>query len=200
VIITTAIANVDAELTRLTGALASGVELPSVITAIRERETKRTGLTRELETLDGRQTIAGLDPRIVWVGSEAAPGVIAELSEFPQAVAPQFARVGTSWTGGCGRSMRFGGRREPQGLQAGNAWRLADRRGGWPRAGRCLRGVSGNAFELCPERLFRVPHVKRLLHPEPQSRSVTGRPLPEPDGHLWRHWRPTRQDSVQELS
>jgi hypothetical protein len=29
-----------------------------------------------------------------------------------------------------------------------------------------LRGVSGNAFELCPERLFRVPHVKGLLHPD----------------------------------
>jgi hypothetical protein len=62
-----------------------------------------------------------------------------------------------------------------------------------------LRGVSRNAFELCPERLFRVPHIKSLLHPEPQCRSVTG-PLPEPNGHLWRDWRLTRQDSVQELS
>ena len=62
-----------------------------------------------------------------------------------------------------------------------------------------LCGVSGNTFELGRERLFRVPHVKGLLHPEPQRRSVTG-PLPEPNGHLWRDWRPTRQDSVQELS
>lgn len=77
--------------------------------------------------------------------------------------------------------------------------RLADRRGWWPKHAEWLRGVSGNAIELCPERLFRVPQVKRLLHPEPQRRSVTG-PLPEPNSHLWRDGRPTRQDSVQELS
>lgn len=89
----------------------------------------------------------------------------------------------------------------PGGLQADTARWVAGRRGWWPSAlpAEWLRGVSGNAFELCPERLFRVPHVKRLLHPEPQRRSVTG-PLPEPNGHLWRDWRPTRQDSVQELS
>ena len=63
----------------------------------------------------------------------------------------------------------------------------------------CLRGVSGIALELCPERLLRVPHVKRLLHSEPPGRSVAG-PLPEPNGHLWRDWRATRQDSMQELS
>jgi site-specific DNA recombinase len=61
--ITTAIAKVDAELVNLTGALASG--LSSVIDGIRDREKLRTSLTRELETLDSRQTVAGLDPRIV---------------------------------------------------------------------------------------------------------------------------------------
>jgi len=81
------------------------------------------------------------------------------------------------------------------------ARRLAGRRGWSPSAlsVEWLRGVSRNAFELCPERLFRVPHVKSLLHPEPQRRSVTG-PLPEPNSHLWRDGRPPRQDSVQELS
>jgi hypothetical protein len=111
---------------------------------------------------------------------------------------PQFARVGTSsicgsvpWTA-CGR------RHEPrncrQTLRAG----CRPPRFVAERAER-LRGVSGNTFELCLERLFRVPDVKSLLHPEPQRRSITG-PLPEPNGHLWRDWRPTRQDSVQELS
>lgn len=76
---------------------------------------------------------------------------------------------------------------------------VADRRGSWPSRAEWLRGVSGNAFELCPERLFRVPDVKSLLHSEPQRRSIT-RPLPEPNGHLWRDGRSTRQDSVQELS
>lgn len=59
--------------------------------------------------------------------------------------------------------------------------------------------MSGNAIELGPERPFRVPHVKGLLHPQPERRSVTG-PLPEPNGHLRRDWRPTRQNAVQELS
>lgn len=100
-------------------------------------------------------------------------------------------------------SMRWtacGGRRELRDY-TDTARRLADRRGWSPSAlpVEWLRGGSGNAFELCPERLFRVPHVKSLLHPEPQRWSVTG-PLPEPNGHLWRDRCPTRQDSVQELS
>jgi len=59
--------------------------------------------------------------------------------------------------------------------------------------------VTGHALELCPERRFGVPQVKGLLHPEPERRSIAG-PLPEPNRHLWRDWRPTRQDSVQKLS
>src|SRR5258707_1290777 len=113
----------------------------------------------------------------------------------------QFARVGTSSIWGSVQWTACGGRHEHRGRQVDTARRLADRRGWWPRAlpAEWLCGVSGKGFELCPERLLRVPHVKRLLHPEPQRRSVTG-PLPKPNGHLWRDWRPTRQDSVQELS
>jgi len=65
-----------------------------------------------------------------------------------------------------------GGRPAARGMSFGTtdtARRLTDRRGWSPSAlpVEWLRGVSGNAFELCPERLFRVPHVKSLLHPEP---------------------------------
>jgi hypothetical protein len=36
----------------------------------------------------------------------------------------------------------------------------------------CLRRVSGNALELCSQRLVRVPQVKGLLHPEPERRPL----------------------------
>lgn len=63
--VTTAIAAVDAELGRLTAALAAGAELGSVVTAIKEREGRKAGLTRELEALADCVAIGALDPRAV---------------------------------------------------------------------------------------------------------------------------------------
>jgi hypothetical protein len=63
--LTQTIGRIEAELVNLTGALAGGVELSSVVAAIRERETHRTSLTRELDGLGERETIATLDARLV---------------------------------------------------------------------------------------------------------------------------------------
>ena len=51
------------ELTRLTTALATGAELPSVIEAIREREQRKTTLQRRVDAADGLARLPHIDRR-----------------------------------------------------------------------------------------------------------------------------------------
>ena len=53
----------DGELCRLTTALATGAELPSVIAAIRERERRKVGLQRRLEAAEGLARAPRIDRR-----------------------------------------------------------------------------------------------------------------------------------------
>ena len=57
------LASLEGELTRLTTALATGIEFPSVIEAIRERERRKGTVQRRLDTAEGLARIPDIDRR-----------------------------------------------------------------------------------------------------------------------------------------